>query len=114
MPYLKIQTNQTIAPEQSKALLAAASKQLACDLGKPERYVLVELTANPTMLFGGTDEPAAYLELKSIGLPLGQTKNLSQSLTSLLQDALGVLPSRIYIEFTDVKGSFWGWNGSTF
>ena len=114
MPYLKIQINQPIEPEKSKALMVAASKQLARDLGKPERYVMVELTTNPAMLLGGTDNPAAYLELKNIGLPTGQTKNLSQSLTLLLEDELEILPSRIYIEFSDVKGGFWGWNGSTF
>ena len=114
MPYLKIQINQPISPEKSKALMVAASKQLSIDLGKPERYLMVELTTNPAMLFGGTDNPAAYLELKSINLPTGQTKNLSQSLTLLLEDELEILPSRIYIEFSDVKGGFWGWNGSTF
>lgn len=114
MPYLKIQTNHTPSPEQSKTLLATASKTIADALGKPERYVLVELTTNPAMLFGGTDEPAAYIELKSIGLPTGQTKALSQTVSTLLNTALGIPPSRIYIEFTDVKGSLWGWNGGTF
>ncbi|MFZ4704133.1 MAG: phenylpyruvate tautomerase MIF-related protein, partial [Candidatus Methylumidiphilus sp.] len=108
------QTNQAISSEKSKALLVQASKKLANELGKPERYVMVELTSNPSMLFGGTDEPAAYLELKSIGLPTGQTKNLSKSLSSLLEEDLGIASSRIYIEFTDVKGNLWGWNGSTF
>jgi len=114
VPYLKIQTNHPVASEKSKALLASASKLLAVQLGKPERYVMVELTANQAMLFGGTNEPAAYLELKSIGLPADQVKNLSQSSSWLLEEALGLSPSRIYIEFTDVKGSLWGWNGSTF
>jgi len=114
MPYLKIQTNHSVSPEKSNALLSLASKKLANELGKPERYVMVELTANPSMLFGGSGEPAAYLELKSIGLPCDQTKSLSKNLSSLLVENLGISPSRIYIEFTDVKGNLWGWNGSTF
>ncbi len=59
MPYLKIQINRELAPEESKSLLASASQKMADELGKPERYVMVELTTNPAMLFGGTDEPAA-------------------------------------------------------
>ena len=114
MPYLKIQINRALDPEKSKTLLASASQKIANELGKPERYVMVELTVNPSMLFGGTDEPAAYVELKSIGLPAGQIKPLSQTLSSLLETSAGIAPSRIYIEFTDVKGSCWGWNGSTF
>ena len=114
MPYLKILINRTLEAEKSKAVLASASQKIANELGKPERYVMVELSANPAMLFGGTDEPAAYVELKSIGLPSGQIKALSQALCSLLETSLGIAPSRTYIEFTDVKGSFWGWGGSTF
>lgn len=114
MPYLKIQLNRSLDPEKSKALLAEASQKIAKELGKPERYVMVELTANPAMLFGGTDEAAAYVELKSIGLPVGQTKALSQALSALLEASAGIAPARIYIEFTDVKGSLWGWNGGTF
>jgi len=114
MPYLKIQLNREIGPEKSKALLSEASQQMARELGKPERYVMVELTANPAMLFGGTGEPAAYVELKSIGLPAGQTKALSQALATLLEASAGVAAGRVYVEFTDVQGRFWGWNGSTF
>lgn len=114
MPYLKIQINRPLDAEKSKALLAAASQQMAKELAKPERYVMVELAANPAMLFGGTDEPAAYVELKSIGLPTGQTKALSQAIAALLESSVGIAPSRVYVEFTDVKGSLWGWNGSTF
>lgn len=114
MPYLKIQTNVPVAEDNAKILAAKASRQLAADLGKPERYVMVELTANLGMIFGGSGEPAAYLELKSIGLSTAQVKLLSQSLPTLLESAVGIPPSRIYIEFTDVNGSLWGWNGATF
>jgi phenylpyruvate tautomerase len=114
MPYLKIQMSRELEPGKSKALLAAASQRIASELGKPERYVMVELTSNPAMLFAGTDEPAAFVELKSIGLPAGRTKALSQVLCSLLQDCAGIAPARVYIEFTDAAGGFWGWNSSTF
>lgn len=114
MPYLKIQLNSHISPEQGKQLLAAASGEIARQLGKPESYVMVELTTNPAMLFAGNDSPAAYLELKSIGLPAARTQPLSGALCGLLQERLGIDPARVYIEFTDVKGSCWGWNGSTF
>ena len=114
MPYLNIHVNRAQQPDQAKALLAKASQTLAKELGKPERYVMVELTENPLLLFAGTDEPAAYVELKSIGLPAGQTQSLSKVICSLLEDEAGIPPSRVYIEFSDAKGSFWGWNGSTF
>jgi phenylpyruvate tautomerase len=114
MPYLMIQTNRTVTPDQREPLLTEASRLLANELGKPESYVMVSLSSDVPMLFAGTGEPAAYVELKSIGLPAGQLKSLSRAICSLLEQRLGVSPARVYIEFTDIKGSHWGWNSGTF
>lgn len=114
MPLLKIQTNKAVDAATSKTLVAEASTTVAGLLGKPERYVMVSLEHNPDMLFGGTDDPLAYLELKSIGLPESQTADLSRSLADLLNKALNLPADRIYIEFADAPRNMWGWNGATF
>ncbi|QSA95538.1 phenylpyruvate tautomerase MIF-related protein [Methylococcus sp. EFPC2] len=114
MPYLKIQINRSLPQEQSKRIAALASQRVAKELNKPESYVMVALNDGQNLLFAGTDEPAAYLELKSIGLPSVAIRPLSKVLSSLLQEQADIDPARVYIEFTDVKGSAWGWNGGTF
>ncbi len=114
MPYLMIQTNRTVSPDRRELLLATASRLLAKELGKPESYVMVSLNSDVPMLFAGSEEAAAYVELKSIGLPAGSTKPLSRAICSLLEQQLDISPGRVYIEFTDIKGSHWGWNGGTF
>jgi phenylpyruvate tautomerase len=114
MPYVKVQINREIPSAQSPQALPLISKRVAKDLGKPEQYVMVELSGNPAMIFAGNAEPAAYVELKSIGLPSAVLSQLSKSLSGLLQEQFGVDPSRVYIEFIDIKGSHWGWNGGTF
>ncbi|WP_455234747.1 phenylpyruvate tautomerase MIF-related protein [Thiogranum longum] len=114
MPLLKIQTNRQLNEEQQTLLIKRASEAVAAMLGKPERYVMVSFEHNPAMLFSGSDEPLAYLELKSIGLPESKTSDLSQRLSSLVDGELGVRADRIYIEFADAPRSMWGWNGGTF
>ncbi len=114
MPYLMIQTNQTLDETVEKALLSKASKQVASELGKPESYVMVALEANVPMLFAGDDSPLAYLELKSIDLPEDKTRQLSIALCNLMEESAGISKERVYIEFTNVKRNMWGWNGSTF
>ena len=114
MPYVKIQTNTPIASEAKQPLLSKISRQVADALNKPERYVMVALAGNASMVFSGSGDPAAYIELKSIGLPDTQTQHLSQMMCTLLHDELSIEPERIYIEFTDIPRKFWGWNGSTF
>lgn len=114
MPYLMIQTNQSIDPAAGKSLLANASKLVAGELGKPESYVMVALEADVPMLFAGDDAPLAYLELKSIGLPESKTTALSATLCQLMEESVGISKERVYIEFADAPGSMWGWNGGTF
>lgn len=114
MPYLKITTNHSLPAEARSVLLARASTTLAQHLNKPERYVMVEASGGAALRFGGNDAPAAYVELKSIGLDSAQTKPLSKAISELLHEELGLAPERIYIEFTNITGNWWGWNGSTF
>lgn len=114
MPYLKLKTNQTISQEQSPELLAELSQLLAKTIGKPERYVMVELDADRDMIFSASNEPLAYLECKSIGLSSSQASSLSVSISQVLNKALNIPVDRIYIEFSNCPAEFWGWNGSTF
>jgi phenylpyruvate tautomerase PptA (4-oxalocrotonate tautomerase family) len=114
MPYLKIQTNIEREPGDSQPVLARASKLIAEQLGKPEKYVMVALETAVPLAFGGSEAPTAYLELKSIGLPQEKTTELSQALCALIHDEFGVKPERVYIEFADAPGAMWGWNSGTF
>lgn len=114
MPYLKIQSNVAIDETDATRLLAEASKQVAQELGKPENYVMVALEPPQPMLFAGSNDPLAYLELKSIGLPQSKTSALSATLCSLIEEQLGIPAARIYIEFTDAPRAMWGWDNETF
>lgn len=114
MPLLKIQTNLPIEPDTQKSLTRKASQAVSGMLGKPERYVMISIEQNPAMLFGGSDEPLAYVELKSIGLPESGTREFSQTLSALLNEELGLQADRVYIEFADAPRAMWGWNGGTF
>ncbi len=114
MPYLSIQTNISINKADTSPLLRKASQLTAEQLGKPESYVMVSLRPPVPMLFAGSDAPAAYLELKSIGLPDDKTRPLSQALCQLIQQELGIEKDRIYIEFSSADRNMWGWDGATF
>lgn len=114
MPLLSIETNHALDEAQTDALIARASATTAELLGKPESYVMVRIKHNPAMMFAGTQEPLAYLELKSLGLPEDRTTALSRGLCDLMAEALDIPAERIYIEFTNGIRHLWGWNGGTF
>ena len=112
MPYLKIQTNEELL--HANQLISKASKLVADILSKPEKYVMVALEETVNMIFGGTNEPAIFCELKSIGLPGDRTKEISEKLSDFLSIETGVPIDRIYIEFFNAERHMWGWNGTTF
>lgn len=114
MPYLMLQTNLVIPLEETTPLLENLSEAVAKALGKPESYVMVALADGTPMLFAGSDEPTAYLELKSLGLPDAMTPALSRTLCGLIEQQLEIDQDRIYIEFSSPADHLWGWNGETF
>jgi hypothetical protein len=114
MPTLRILTNAQVPAEDRPGLLARASGAVAKMLGKPESYVMVILEDGRDLLFAGTPAPAAYLELKSLGLPEGKTADYSRALCDLLAGTLGIPAERVYIEFAAPPARLFGWNGGTF
>lgn len=109
MPYLKIQSNAE--PDKSQELIEQASRLVSDKLGKSEKFVMVRLDTPRPMMFSGSDDPAVFMELKSIGLSEEQTPALSEALCELVGQHYGVAPERIYIEFADAPRRMWGWNG---
>ena len=66
MPLINLRTNvsDVQAPD---ALLKKLSDALASATGKPESYVMTLLESGVPMTFAGSEEPCAYVEIKSIG-----------------------------------------------
>ena len=112
MPLLHIITN--ISLQDKSTLATEASAKTAQLLGKPENYVMVMVNDNQTLIFAGTDQPTAYIELKSINLPESETAQLSSALCELISTQTGIEQARIYIEFSNAQRHMWGWNGATF
>ena len=114
MPLLKLETTIGLTEDKRKNLLAALSKLVAGAIGKPEQYVLVTMS-QAAMLMSGKPGEAAFVDIRSIGGLSGDVnRKLSQQVCKLLHDSLGIAQDRIYLNFTDVAASDWGWNGSTF
>ncbi|MCW8830298.1 MAG: phenylpyruvate tautomerase MIF-related protein [Gammaproteobacteria bacterium] len=112
MPLLQITTN--ISVEDSTALAKDASRIVAGMLGKPESYVMVIVNDESSLVFAGSEQAAAHLKLKSLGLDESRTGDYSTHLCGFIQNMLGIEPSRIYIEFSSPERHMWGWDCGTF
>ena len=114
MPYLRIQTNASLAAADRTPVMETLSAAVANMLGKPESYVMVALETNEAMMFAGSDAPTVYVELKSLGLPEDETAGFSAALCDCISKQLGVPTDRIYIEFANPDRHMWGWDGRVF
>lgn len=66
------------------------------------QYVMILLNSGVPIAFAGTEEPAAYGELISIGgLGAGVNGKLSETIAEILQIKLSIDSSRFYIKFYD-------------
>ena len=66
MPLIKVKTN-IVDVQAPDTLLKRLSAALAAATGKPESYVMTLLDSGVPMTFAGSEEPCAYVEIKSIG-----------------------------------------------
>ena len=114
MPLLKLETTVALSDDKRKALLASLSKALAEATGKPEQYVMVT-ASQVAMQMAGKPGDAAFVDIRGIGGLSGDVnRQLSQKLCRLLNESLGVPQNRIYLNFTELEASNWGWQGNTF
>ncbi|KAH8484810.1 hypothetical protein POPTR_016G126800v4 [Populus trichocarpa] len=115
MPALIISTNVSLDGVDTSSILSEATSEVAKVIGKPEKYVMIVLKGSIPISLGGTEEPAAYGELVSIGgLSPDVNKTLSSVVASILEKKLSVPKSRLFLKFYDSQGTHFGWNGSTF
>ncbi len=112
MPFFKISTSKTLTGETKNTAIKAMHKLVAKELGKPDKFIMTAIQAEMVMHFGETDDAAAFVEFKSIGLP--DTKKLAAAICDLVQQYLDLPPDRVYIEFTDEPRDKFGYNGTTF
>lgn len=114
MPYLKLETNVSIPDDKAAALLKSLSDAVVSVTGKPERVVQVAMVGGSRMLFAGSEEPNAHVEVKGISFPEESAKGMSEAICVVLQDSLNIPGERVYLAFVSYKGSMWGVNSRTY
>lgn len=70
------------------------------------QYVMIVLKGSVPIAFGGTEQPAAYGELVSIGgINPSTNKELCAAIAAILETKLSVPKSRFFLKFYDTKAS---------
>ncbi|GFP92784.1 macrophage migration inhibitory factor homolog [Phtheirospermum japonicum] len=105
MPCLNLSTNVSLEGVDTSAILSEASSAVAKIIGKPEAYVMIVLKGSVPIAFGGTEQPAAYGELVSIGgLTSDVNKKLSAAIANVLENKLSIPKSRFLPQILRYQG----------
>lgn len=114
MPYFSIETNREIEEQTRREVQKEASAFVAKLLGKPESYVMVRIKTGEPLTFAGSGDPAAFVRLKSIGLPEDSCGEFSEKICKFVEGHLQVPGGRVFIEFKDLERKLFALNGKTF
>ena len=114
MPCLIVHRNFELEKTKAETLSEHLSSIIEEVLHKPKTYIMIILNEPEAIRFGESDDPALFIEVKSIGLPGDSPAQLSRKICDTASELLSVLPERVYLEFADSPRNMWGWNGGTF
>ena len=114
MPLLMLKTSAKVPPAEKDSLVATISKMLAETTGKPQKYVMVTVEEVAGSM-GGKSGPMAFADVRAIGgLTREVNSKIASSLCRILEEQLHLSPASVYINFSDVQASAWGWQGELF
>lgn len=114
MPLVKIMLSDHIDVSDTGEVMQSVSSIVATATGKPERYIMVTLSQAATMMDGEVCR-GAFLDVRGIGgLSPAVNTRITEDICGFMKDQLGIDPEAVYITFTDVAATNWGWAGHTF
>ena len=114
MPYLHVQTNANPSEPERSAFLEEATEIVAKELGKNRAYVMACIETGLSLNFNGSEVPAAFLELKVLGLDPSKNKILATRLSDLARIHLHVAEDRCFSRFADTDKGHWGLGNDVF
>ena len=113
MPHALIYLNADVSEVIQKEIVQEAMKILSEVIGKPIGYCAAQVVKSIGG-FAGSILPSAFVDVKSIGGLKNKQEALSHRFCTMLQTKANIEGGHIYLNFTEMTGSNWGYDHSTF
>ena len=114
MPYLHVQTNAKPSEPERSAFLREATEVISTELNKKKSYVMACIETELSLSFDDSEVPAAFLELKVLGLDTSKNKILATRLSDLARLHLNIDEDRCFSRFVDTPRGSWGLGNDVF
>ena len=113
MPFINAKFSSAVSEQKEKEIKTALGEAIAL-IGKPERYLMVEIEDNRRLYFGGSNtEPIAFFDVSLLhSAPRASYEKLTARLCEIARDTMGVDGSNVYVKFEETEN--WGYDGFMF
>ena len=113
MPFINAKFSDTVTPEKEIEIKSALGEAITL-LGKPERYLMVEIEDNRRLHFGGrNDQPIAYFDVSLLhSAPRQSYEKLTARLCEIAKEYMNVDGSNVYVKFEETEN--WGYDSFMF
>ena len=113
MPFINAKYSDTVTPEKEIEIKSALGEAITL-LGKPERYLMVEIEDNRRLYFGGrNDQPIAYFDISLLhSAPRQSYEKLTARLCEIAKEYMNVDGSNVYVKFEETEN--WGYDSFMF
>ena len=113
MPFINAKFSDTVTPEKEIEIKSALGEASTL-LGKPERYLMVEIEDNRRLYFGGrNDQPIAYFDVSLLhSAPRQSYEKLTARLCEIAKEYMNVDGSNVYVKFEETEN--WGYDSFMF
>ena len=113
MPYINAKFSTPVSPDKELQLKSALGEAITL-LGKPERYLMVEIQDDRRLYFGGrNDRPIAFFDVALLhSAPRASYEKLTARLCDIAKDVMDVDGDNVYVKFEETES--WGYDGFMF
>ena len=113
MPFINAKFSDTVTPEKEIEIKSALGEAITL-LGKPERYLMVEIEDIRRRESGGrNDQPIAYFDVNlRHSAPRQSYEKLPARLCEIAKEYMNVDGSNVYVKFEETEN--WGYDSFMF
>ena len=113
MPFINAKFSSAVSPEKETEIKSALGEAITL-LGKPERYLMVQIEDNCRLYFGGkNDDPIAFFDVSLLhSAPRSSYEALTARLCEIAKEKMGVDGSNVYVKFEETEN--WGYDSFMF
>lgn len=111
MALIRFETNASVPEDRVKIITQNLTKAVARVTGESEREMRVEIAGNRRMRMAESDEPIAHVEIRNVEFPKDRARELTQAVCPVLEEAMGIHDSKVYIAVISTRNSMWRVNG---